>query len=164
MASLYSTSVVPRLVAATPKGGLPGELPSTKIENEEITLHLDPETTEPSVLLKLVLHSPSFELGRKVELKEALALLLAQRLQTAPVTDQDLEAMRARTAAVAASHQRKLAGPIQRAHELAQALGLRPPGDEFFKATTAVDGEECPGNSGVERARRAKAHWRSRRG
>ncbi|MGE0487709.1 MAG: HNH endonuclease [Vulcanimicrobiota bacterium] len=157
LASQYSTSVIRRLVAATLKGGLPGELPPTKVESEEITLHLDPETTE---LLKLVLHSLSLGRGRKVELKEALAILLAQHLQTSPVTEKDIEAIRARAAAVAASQQRKLAGPIQRAHELAQELGLRSPGDECFMATTAVDGDECPGNPEVELARRAKPHWR----
>ncbi|MGE0494508.1 MAG: hypothetical protein AB7S38_35190 [Vulcanimicrobiota bacterium] len=47
-------------------------------------MHLDPETTE---LLRLVLHSLSLELGRKVALKEALVMLLAQRLQIAPVTE-----------------------------------------------------------------------------
>ena len=156
LANCYSTSVIRRLVAATPKGGLPGELPPTQIESEEITLHLDPETTE---LLKLVLHSLSLELGRKVELKEALAFLLAQHLQAAPVTEKDLESLRAKAAAVAASRQRKLSGPIRKAHELAQELGIRPPGDEFFMATTAVDGEECPGNSQVELACRAEAHW-----
>ncbi|MGE0487877.1 MAG: hypothetical protein AB7S38_01550 [Vulcanimicrobiota bacterium] len=156
LASLYSTSVIRRLVAATPKGGLPGERPPSEVESEEITLHLDPETSE---LLKLVLHSLSLELGRKVELKEALALMLAQRLQVAPVTEKDLEELRAKAAAVAASQQRKLAGPIRKAHELAQELGVRPPGDEFFMATTAVDGEKCPGNPDVELACRAEPHW-----
>ncbi|MGE0494505.1 MAG: hypothetical protein AB7S38_35175 [Vulcanimicrobiota bacterium] len=156
LASLYSTSVIRRLVATTPKGGLPGERPPTEVESEEITLHLDPETSE---LLKLVLHSLSLEFGRKVELKEALELLLAQRLQIAPVTEKDLEELRAKAAAVAASHQRKLAGPIRTAHELAQELGVRPPGDEFFITTTAVDGEACPGNPSVQLACQADAHW-----
>ncbi|MGE0487878.1 MAG: hypothetical protein AB7S38_01555 [Vulcanimicrobiota bacterium] len=53
--------------------------------------------------------------------------MLAQRLQVAPVTEKDLEELRAKAAAVAASQQRKLAGPIRKAHELAQELGVRPP-------------------------------------
>ncbi|MGE0494030.1 MAG: hypothetical protein AB7S38_32775 [Vulcanimicrobiota bacterium] len=110
--------------------------------------------------MRLGLQSLSLEMGRKVEFGEAIALLFAERLQTRPVSEEDLERMRAQAIRVLASRERRLEKPLTVARELAAERGLGPTRDEeLFEATTAFAREDCP-DAEAQLVRRAKPHWR----
>ncbi|MGE0494292.1 MAG: HNH endonuclease [Vulcanimicrobiota bacterium] len=158
LAARYNATTIARLAAITPDGGLPGQAKPTEAECEELTLRLTPENRE---LVRLGLQSLSLELGRKVEFSEAIGLLFAERLQARPVTERDVEKMRARATAVVESHERRLAEPLAQAHKVAVELGLAhgPMRDEeLFEATTAMTTEDCP-EADAQLVCRAKPHW-----
>lgn len=157
LASRYNASTIAQLATLTPSGGIPGEADHTQAECEELTLRLTAENRE---LVRLGLQSLSLELGRKVEFTEAIALLFGERLQARPVTEEDLEQMRARAVAVVDSHQRRLAEPLTQARQIAVALGLAdgPTRDELFEATTAMATEDCS-EAEAQLVCRAQPHW-----